>query len=90
MPTANVNRADLEALLKQLHTFNDSFRNEWQRLKASWGMLDSRWSDQQKEKFRRDWDQSVREMERYLQESDKYIQFLEARVRAVRKFEENT
>jgi len=83
---ANVELAELEALERQLQTFNASFKTEWQRLKASWGQLDATWNDQQKAKFRRDWDQTVRQMERYIQESDKYIAFLQGRIRAVREY----
>lgn len=83
---ANVELAELEALERQLQMFNASFSAEWQRLNASWGQLDATWDDQQKVKFRRDWDQTVHQMKHYIQESDKYITFLQSRIRAIREY----
>ena len=87
MSKADVNLNDLEALLRQLQAFNASFISEWNRMKSSWSQLNSTWNDQQKEKFRRDWEVTQRDMERYIQKSNDYISFIQGRVNAAREYE---
>lgn len=87
MATAQADLPDLKALLSQLQAFNASLTAEWNRLKASWSQLDAEWHDQQKAKFRKDWEQTLREMERYIQKSSDYVSFLQARIRAIEEFE---
>lgn len=76
MPQAIVNPEELRRFAQMLKRFNGDLRDSVQALHAQMVGLGDTWRDQEHEKFRLEFEQTMKVIERFLEASDLHVPFL--------------
>ena len=73
---AIVNPEELERFARELKQFNSELREKTKRLQGQFRQLDQTWRDQEHQKFAREFEQTMRVIQRFTQMADSHIPFL--------------
>ena len=73
---AIVNPEELERFARELKQFNSQLRDKTKRIHGQFRQLDQTWRDQEHQKFAREFEQTMRVIQRFIQMSDSHIPFL--------------
>jgi hypothetical protein len=77
---------ELIAFLTNLHQFNQSVAQDWDRLQLAWQQVEQVWNkdDETRRRFEKDWGEMADALHRYRhQQAQHYEEFLTARKRAL-------
>lgn len=84
MPQAIVQPEELERFASGLKQFNLQLRDSTQRLQGQFHQLGDTWRDQEQQKFAREFEQTMRVLQHFMQTSDEQIPFLLRKARRPR------
>lgn len=85
-PKAIADPDDLERFARDLKQFNTQLRESTTRLHAQFASLGETWRDQEHQKFAKEFEQTVRVIQHFLQVSDQHIPFLQRKARRLREY----
>ena len=85
-PQAVADPEDMERFARDLKQFNVQLRESTSRLQGQFANLGDTWRDQEHEKFAREFEQTMRVIQRFLQVSDQHIPFLQRKAQRIRDY----
>lgn len=83
---AIVNPEELERFARELKQFNSHLRENSKRLNGHFKQLEQTWRDQEHQKFAREFEQTMRVIQRFIQMSDVHIPFLLRKAQKAREY----
>jgi len=86
MPQAIANPEDLERFAQELKRFNEQLTESRKRLQGQFNRLGDTWRDQEHQKFAREFEETMRVLERFRRSSDQQIPFLKRKAQRLRDY----
>ncbi|CAK8724362.1 MAG: putative conserved protein YukE [Candidatus Electronema aureum] len=86
MPQAIVDPEELARFSHNLKQFNMQLRQSMGQLNGQFNALGQTWRDQEHQKFAQEYQQTVKQIERFLQISEQHIPFLQKKAQRARDY----
>lgn len=83
---AIANPEEIERFAKELRQFTQQLKESVGRINGGFSRLGETWHDQEHEKFATEFEKTVREVTRFLDNAERHIPFLERKARALRDY----
>lgn len=83
---AIVNPEELELFARNLKQYNSQLRDKTKRIQSQFRQLDQTWRDQEHQKFAREFEQTMKVIQHFIQMSDTHIPFLLRKAQRAREY----
>ncbi len=86
MAQAIVDPQELRRFAGELRSFNLTLRDQMGRLHAGFRQLGETWRDQEQRRFAQEFEQTAKVLNRFMQESERYITYLHRKAKPVEEY----
>ena len=83
---AIANPEDLERFAAELRRFNQQLQDSTHRLQGSFHRVGETWRDQEHQKFAREFEQTMRVLNRFIKSSEQQIPFLQRKAQRLQEY----
>ena len=86
MPHAIIKPEEVRKFASELKRFNEELKNNFIRIHGRFKQLGETWRDQEYKRFEKEFDQTGKSIRQFLTASEKYIPYLDKKVRPVEEY----